>query len=257
MELELAGIIFDVNTLHLEALRPLLSKYGVTNTIIDCNDSEFVPIAIEVSEQDIQSQKEKARSVFERRGEDYTVSDLECEFTALYKKILRQLIEHKVIYLHGSLLAVDGKGYLFMAPSGTGKSTHARLWRERFGERVTVINDDKPLVKVHEDGSIWAYGSPWNGKHRIGCNRSVPLSGIVRLRRGQENVIGKLGEMDAMKLLYMQTLHFEEKHKMELMLQVIGAIMEHVDFYDLQCNMELEAAEVAYEGIVTVNFLEN
>ena len=234
---------------HLVELEPLLSEYVAKND--DAGQRDTTLLVIEVSERDILAQVEKTSRAFDALGEKRTVSALECEFTALYKKILRQLIEHKVIYLHGSLLAVDGKGYLFMAPSGTGKSTHARLWQERFGERVTVINDDKPLVKVHEDGSIWAYGSPWNGKHRIGCNRSVPLSGIVRLRRGQENVIRKLGEMDAMKLLYMQTLHFEEKHKMELMLQVIGAIMEHVDFYDLRCNMEPEAAEVAYEGIVT------
>ena len=243
MEIELAGIALQINAPHIDEFRPSLNEYaGVPESTL--------PIRVELSEQDINAQIERSRRVYERKAEKRNVSELEHEFTALLRKTLNVLIEYNVIYLHGSLLAVNGKGYLFMAPSGTGKSTHARLWKKRYGDLVTVINDDKPLIKAADDGSIRAYGSPWRGKHRIGCNSEVPLKAIIRLRRGTENKIAKLDKTDALKMLYLHTMHFEEAHKMKTMLGVIGAIIENVAFYDLQCNMEIEAAEVAYKGLV-------
>ena len=243
MEIELAGIALQINAPRIEKFRPLLNEYAG-------EPENILPVQVELSEQDIKAQIDRSRMAYERKAEKRNVSELEHEFTALFRKTLNVLIEQKVIYLHGSLLAVNGKGYLFMAPSGTGKSTHARLWKERYGDLVTVINDDKPLIKAESDGSIRAYGSPWKGKHRIGCNSAVSLKAIVRLRRGSDNRISALNKDDALKMLYMHTLHFEEASKMKTMLEVIGAIIENVSFYDLECNTEIEAAEVAYEELV-------
>lgn len=251
MELELAGIALQVKTPHIEKLRPLLREYirepESAEAALTEKSQIDVPL-IDVSEQDVLTQKELTHKVFAEREEDPPADELEYEFVALYKKILNYLIEHKVIYLHGSLISINGNGYLFMAPSGTGKSTHVRLWKERYGDQVTVINDDKPVVKVN--GGVRAYGTPWNGKHRLGCNREVPLKGIVRLRRGLTNKIDELDRRDALKLLYIHTLHFDDAYKMKLMLEVIGTIVEKVRFYDLQCNMELKAAEVTYEKLI-------
>ena len=243
MELELAGIALRITTPNIDKLKPLLIEYGRES---ESDEAEM----IEVSEQDVLAQKELSHRVLAEMGLDRPIDELEYEFVALYKKILNHLIKYRVIFLHGTLLAVGGNGYLFMAPSGTGKSTHARLWRERYGDLVTVINDDKPVVKVEENGSVVAYGTPWTGKHRIGCNSSVPLKGIIRLRRGKKNEICELDKMDALKMLYLQTLRFDEAYKMKNVLEVFGAIVENVRFYDLQCNMEIEAAEVAYEKLV-------
>ena len=256
MELELAGIALQVKTPHIEKLRPLLREYiiepesaGAALTEESLIDVPLIEAPlVEVSEQDVVAQKEQSYKVFAEREEDPPANDLEYEFVALYKKILNYLIDHKVIYLHGSLISINGNGYLFMAPSGTGKSTHVRLWKERYGDRVTVINDDKPVVKVN--GSVRAYGTPWNGKHRLGYNSEVPLRGIVRLRRGITNKIDELDKREALKLLYIHTLHFDDACKMKLLLEVIGTIVEKVRFYDLQCNMELEAAEVAFEKLI-------
>lgn len=251
MELELAGIALQVKTPHIEKLRPLLREYIIEpeNAEVALTEEPLVDVPlIEVSDQDVVTQKELTHKVFAEREEDPPADELEYEFVALYKKILNYLIEHKVIYLHGSLISINGNGYLFMAPSGTGKSTHVRLWKEQYGNQVTVINDDKPVVKVN--GGVRAYGTPWNGKHRLGCNSEVPLKGIVRLRRGLTNKIDELDKREALKLLYIHTLHFDDVCKMKLMLEVIGTIVEKVRFYDLQCNMELEAAEVAYEKLI-------
>ena len=153
MELELAGIALQVKTPHIEKLRPLLREYiiepesaGAALTEESLIDVPLIEAPlVEVSEQDVVAQKEQSYKVFAEREEDPPANDLEYEFVALYKKILNYLIDHKVVYLHGSLISINGNGYLFMAPSGTGKSTHVRLWKERYGDRVTVINDDNLL----------------------------------------------------------------------------------------------------------------
>ena len=246
MELWLAGIKIDVETPSLEQLRPYMEAYRPPA------DADQPPeFKVSVTQKDIDDYREVMENALKDGDRDIAeVSDLECEYAALFKKILERLIEYRIIYLHGSLLAVDGNGYLFMAPSGTGKSTHARLWRETYGDQVKMINDDKPLFKIAEDGSILACGDPWNGKHLLGCNESVPLKAIVKLRRGQENRIEELDQTSAVKLLYLGTLHFKEPHRMKLAMEVIGKIIENVKFYSLQCNMEPEAAMVSYERLV-------
>lgn len=90
------------------------------------------------------------------------------------------LLYYNILLMHGSALCMDGEAYIFAAPSGTGKSTHARLWREVFGDRVWMINDDKPLVRVEEERAF-VFGSPWCGKHKLGCNGSARLKAVVEL----------------------------------------------------------------------------
>lgn len=85
------------------------------------------------------------------------------ESLAVYRKISEIMVEHDTFLFHCSAVALDGQAYLFTAPSGTGKSTHTRLWREVFGERAVMVNDDKPLIQVRED-AIYVCGTPWNGK---------------------------------------------------------------------------------------------
>lgn len=117
---------------------------------------------------------------------EYT--DAYLETLAVYRKIAEWMPMYNTLLFHGSVIAVDGKAYLFTAKSGTGKSTHTRLWREYFGERAVMINDDKPLLRITQEG-VFAYGTPWDGKHRLSTNISAPLAGICILRRGNDNSI--------------------------------------------------------------------
>ena len=86
-------------------------------------------------------------------------SDSFLENNAIHALIAEKLVEYDILLFHGSALCMDRQAYIFTAPSGTGKSTHARLWREAFGDRVWMINDDKPLIQV-QDGKAMVYGSP-------------------------------------------------------------------------------------------------
>ena len=104
-------------------------------------------------------------------------SDSYLEELAVYRKIAEKMPEYDTFLFHGSVVAVDGVGYLFTAKSGTGKSTHTRLWRELLGSRAVMVNDDKPLICVSND-EITVFGTPYNGKHRLGSNIAVPLKAI-------------------------------------------------------------------------------
>ena len=108
---------------------------------------------------------------------DYSYTDAYLEEIAVHRKIAERMPSFSTILMHGSVLAVDGQGYMFTASSGTGKSTHARLWRELLGEKVTMINDDKPLIRI-SDGHAEIFGTPYNGKHRLGTNTSAPLKAM-------------------------------------------------------------------------------
>lgn len=125
------------------------------------------------------------------------------ENNAIHKLIAEKLTEYDTLLMHGSALCMDDNGYLFTAPSGTGKSTHARLWRQVFGDRVWMIDDDKPLLQIKESEVI-VWGSPWNGKHRLGRNASAPLRAVISLTRDSTNHIEPLETADAFEVIMRQ-----------------------------------------------------
>ena len=170
------------------------------------------------------------------------------ESLAVYRKIAERLPSFDTILMHGSCIAVDGEGYLFTAKSGTGKSTHARLWREAFGDRVWMINDDKPMLRIEETG-VMVYGTPWDGKHHLSRNASVPLKAIVNLTRDESNHIGPMSRADAFPVLMKQCYGSRNPATMARIMELEKQLLGAVDFYTLGCNMLPEAAKVAWEGI--------
>lgn len=95
------------------------------------------------------------------------------------------------LLFHAAVVSQEGKGYLFLGPSGTGKSTHAQLWLEHI-EGTELVNDDNPVVR---DGVV--YGSPWSGKTPCYRNVSVPIGGIVMLSQAPYNKIRRLNGIEA------------------------------------------------------------
>ena len=170
------------------------------------------------------------------------------ETLAIYRKIAVRMTEYDTLLLHGSALALDGEGYLFSAKSGTGKSTHARLWREQFGDRVTIVNDDKPLLRVTDAGVI-VYGTPWDGKHRLSTNTAVPLKSICFLERDVTNHIEPVKSEKAYPLLLQQTYRPQEPEALVRTLQLVDRLAASTGLYALGCNMEPEAAYTSYYGI--------
>ena len=170
------------------------------------------------------------------------------ERTAIQRHVADHLVSRNTIMLHGSTVSVDGRAYLFTAPCGTGKSTHTRLWRELFGQRAVMVNDDKPFLQITSDG-VLAYGSPWSGKHGLGSNVCVPLKGICLLRRGKENAISPIEGKDLIETLRRQVHMPEDATLAQKALTLVDALAERVALWEMDCNRELDAARVAYRAM--------
>lgn len=170
------------------------------------------------------------------------------ENICIYREICREMVRFDAMLIHSAAIAVDGKAYLFSAKSGTGKTTHINLWLKKFGDRAVIINGDKPLIR-EIDGVLKVFGTPWCGKEGINQNTSAPIEGICILNRGEENKIEQISKIDALAELMGQTIRPEEGGAMMKLLDVLDKVIMNIPVYRLHCNMDIEAAEVAYSGM--------
>lgn len=237
--ISLAGVC-----IHISSLFPFVRWY--------CQDylTEGEPdFSVSIDQADIDFEREKANREYEAEGlprPDF--HDAYLETLAVYRKIAREMLNYDTILVHGSAIAVDDEGFMFTAVSGTGKSTHTRLWRERFGDRAVMVNDDKPLLRIKDDG-VWICGTPWDGKHRISKNIMVPLKGIAVLTRGEQNAIRRLPPAMALPAVLQQCHRPQDAEGVSQTLALIDKMLCHVPVHLLKCNMEPEAAEVSYRGM--------
>lgn len=235
----MGGIVFSVSSIY-PAVRDMCKDY--------MTDGEPA-FSIVTTRADIDFEREKSAKEDLLEGREvvrYKNSYLET--LAVYRKIAENMLRYDTLLFHGSTIAVDGQGYIFTAQSGTGKSTHTGFWRQTFGERMVMVNDDKPLLRVTEDGVI-AYGTPWDGKHHLSTNTSVPLRAICILTRAQTNSIVPVTPAEAMPLLFQQTYRPRDPIGAAKMLVLLDKLMQNTGLYRLGCNMDPEAAVVAYEGM--------
>ena len=180
-----------------------------------------------------------------RRG---SLSEDSAENIATADAFYRALLRFDGFMLHSSAVEVDGRAYLFSAPSGTGKSTHTEQWLKLFGERARIINDDKPALRFIE-GNVIAYGTPWSGKSDLNVNVGVPVQGICVLERSAENFIERLPESEAVYALLNQTIRPSEPQLMSCLLDYTDRLIRAVPIWRLGCNISVEAARVAYEAM--------
>lgn len=238
--ISLAGIC-----IHVSSLFPFVRWY--------CQDylTEGEPdFSVAIKQIDIDFERKKANQEYEAEGLPHPdFHDAYLETLAVYRKIAKEMLNYDTILVHGSAIAVDNEGFLFTATSGTGKSTHTRLWRERFGDRAVMVNDDKPLLRVKDDG-VWICGTPWDGKHRISSNIMVPLKGIAILTRGEQNSIRRLPAAMALSTVLQQSHRPQNVDDVSKTLELIDKMLQHVPVYLLKCNMDPEAAEVSYQGML-------
>ncbi len=204
---------------------------------------------IEVSAQDVAFEREKAlrEAVYEGLPPvDYPDDYLES--VAVYRKIALEMTDHGAAVFHGAVVAVDGEAYAFTAASGTGKTTHMKLWLRRFGDRALVVNGDKPILRVDGD-RVYACGTPWCGKENLNTNVVLPLKAICILERDSSNHIERIGLSDALGVLMQQIYRPSRADAMRRTVQIVRELGTLVRLYRLGCNMDGEAADVAYEGM--------
>lgn len=243
-KIELAELVVEV-TVSYPSTKRFLSKY------LSEKEADF---SVTVKREDIELEREYSKNEDEFQATTIREpTDEYLETLALYRKIVTEALKSDVLLIHGSAVAVDGKAYIFTAESGTGKSTHTRLWRELLGEKAVMINDDKPLIRV-KDGKVIAYGSAWNGKHKLGNNVSAELSAICILKRGDTNKIRKIDDVKSVfPYILQQTFRPKDRENMIKTVELLDKVLENVNLYELYCNTELDAARVSYESMTWNN----
>ena len=199
---------------------------------------------IEVSEEDIDREIKNAIDVQKK----LRFSRGYLERLAILRKIVEKMLMHDVFLIHGVALEHEGKGYLFTAKSGVGKTTHAELWQKYFGkENVRIINGDKPLIKV-EDGRFFAYGTPWCGKEGYSINARCEIKAVCFIVRSEDNSITKIGEEEALTRLMSQVMVVDSADFTK-QFDLLCSMVEKLPMYKLMCNKTTDAARVAYEGM--------
>ena len=233
----IADRIISIESIH-EYVHRLCRDYAVQETSAD--------LGVRISQEDIDNERRRSGGA---DGEDRApFSDAYLETLAVYRKIAEDMPLHDTVLFHGSCVAVDGEGYLFAAASGTGKSTHAALWRKILGDRAVMINDDKPFIRIDSGGAV-IYGTPWDGKHRLSTNTSVPLKAICLLERAQQNHIERADPREAYPGLLRQVYRPADGEALARTVSLVDMLMREVDLWRLGCNMEDDAAWTSYNAM--------
>lgn len=171
------------------------------------------------------------------------------ESTCILRVISDTVVHHGCFLMHAAVIAVDGVAYAFTAKSGTGKSTHLKLWMEMLGDRAFVLNGDKPFLRLFEDGTVRAYGTPWCGKEGWQRNASLPLGGICFLERDVTNHIRPLAANEAVERIFSQLLKPSTAAGLAATLDMADRVLAGVPLWLLGCNISPEAAETSYKAM--------
>lgn len=173
------------------------------------------------------------------------------EYVAVYRKIAEILPEYNAAVFHGAVLDVDGKAYMICARSGVGKTTHIRLWEKAFSDRVSVLNGDKPVIRVI-DGKVYACGTPYNGKEGMGKPGTLVLSGIAFLMRGEENSYRRVTPSEALER-FMGQMYISNLDRISALktLRLADKILSEVPLYEFRCNMDVSAAKMAEKAFIS------
>lgn len=146
---------------------------------------------------------------------------------------------------HSAVVTRSELGYMFLGKSGTGKSTHARMWLRRFDD-AELLNDDNPVVRIEPDG-VWVYGSPWSGKTPCYKNRRAKLAGIIDLSQAPQNRIRPIQGLDAyMALLGSISGMRWDKRVADGLHATENGLAQKVRMFHLDCLPDVNAAEVCY-----------
>lgn len=143
-------------------------------------------------------------------------------------------LRHDVVAIHSSTIAYRNRTVLFLGESGTGKSTHTRLWLKNI-DGAKLLNDDSPIVRI-EDGKPFVYGSPWSGKGACYVNERYPLAACVRLSQAPHNRITRLSVPASYAALHPSCAPFMayDDALYDMVSEVISKMVTEVPVYSME-----------------------
>lgn len=233
---KLADKYIEINSIHDE-LKTFLKDYLVSSDIA----TDF---SISLTMEDIMREQE-------------TISDTPFSLTyletlALLRKLAEKMPSYQRMLIHGASISYGEQAYLFTAPSGTGKSTHIRLWKKYLGDDVKIVNGDKPFISLENAPII--YGSPWAGKENWHKNCQMPLKAICFIQRGTENSIKKIEASDCIPLLFKQVYLPSDTTAAGLTLELMDALLKKTSLYVLTCDMSEDAVRCSFETLTGLSY---
>ena len=161
-------------------------------------------------------------------------------------------VNYGTLLFHSSAVEYQGRAYLFLGKSGTGKSTHSRMWLNALND-VVLMNDDHPIVRVWDDGNIIAYGSPWSGKTRCYKNVQAPLGGIIRIVRAPHNKAIRLSPIQSYASIMTSSTGLTwDKNFADNRDRTLQRIISHIPCWNMECLPNEEAAKVCAEAVTKV-----
>ena len=153
-------------------------------------------------------------------------------------------IRQQTIKIHASVTEKNGKALVFLGKSGTGKSTHSRLWRE-FVPGCRLLNDDEPIIRLHDDGSVRVYGAPWSGSTPCYINDSAEVAAFVHLYQSPENKLTRLSGIESFTSMFQSSaLLRSDKKGREASFNLITEILSKVPYYRLDNRPDREAVSL-------------
>jgi len=206
----------------------------------ECSDEPDFNII--VSPEDVLYEESVAEGTF---GKAYL------ETLAFYRKLANILPSKNAFLLHSALFDVEGTGVAFAAHSGTGKTTHMLLWQKLLGDKMKIINGDKPIIRFFENepDTPYGYGTPWNGKEKYGCNSKTKVKHICFIERSETNSCEKMQDDDLVDRILNQIDVPRTPMDAIAAMQLIDRFIKSCESWKIKCNMDIEAAEIAYNTI--------
>lgn len=182
-----------------------------------------------------------------KAAESPHLSMSECEYIWTGVALSSKLWEFDALVIHASALALDGKAYLFSAPSGVGKTTQTKLWQQLF-PHAFIIDDDHPIIRL-QDGLLMVHGTPFSGNSEENRNMKLPLAAITFLQQDVENWIRRADGKEAVDGLIQNISRTRKAEAASVKLMLMDRIAKDVLLCKMGCTIDQKAAEMAYQFI--------
>jgi len=239
--LSIAGLTVEIHHLFA-AFKAFAKDFAVRAAACD--------FSVTVTAKDIENERHHVETQREKDQKPCgKITDEMLEYTAIYRKIADRLADYNAVVFHGAAVAVGERAVVFSAVSGTGKTTHTRLWLKNIPGSY-VVNGDKPILRIM-DGAVFVCASPWNGKERFGTNKIVPLAALCQLSRAAENRIERVTAPVTFLPHLLEQTHFpEQKESLLKTLPVVEQIVKTTPCFRLFCNQEDDAARLSFQTLL-------
>lgn len=204
-------------------------------------DATYIDFTVYATEKEIENE----------RNIGYTSSnDAYLESICIYRNIAIQLPKYDAFVMHCAAIEYNGNAFCFAAKSGTGKTTHIKLWRKVYGKKIKIINGDKPIFRL-KNNSLFVYGTPWSGKENYNRNASAPLKSICFIQQASENSIIKLAQHQALNRILYQVYFPDDSDLTLKTIDLVGKLLEQASLWQLNCNISEEAAMLSFKSMTT------